>query len=230
MSALLADVPTLGEIVRAFREAESLSQTELGRMAGIDPQTISNIEIGRTKRLGPKQHRNMAKAMGIKPAELSRQAGLPVVSLPDGIHPAPDSQVIPTWTIDLTASDWVDVPCARLDNDDPEQAAIIAAGRFRLTIMGRCMETEYPDGHTVEFQIVRADEPLEPGRDYAVCRSDGTATFKRLMRVDEDTMYLVALNEKDYPGVIEVPRQEVCRMARVLHRLTPPPPVIVPRR
>lgn len=48
MCALVADVPTLGEIVREFREARNLSQAIFSRRAGVNPSTIYNIEKDRT--------------------------------------------------------------------------------------------------------------------------------------------------------------------------------------
>jgi hypothetical protein len=151
--------------------------------------------------------------------------------LPAAIEPQPDSMLqIPEWEIDLRASAWAEVPCAQLDADDPEQRRMIETGRFRLRIVGSCMEPEYTSGQTVEFQIIRADqEPLVIGADYCVCRSDNTATFKRLVKVDEDFYTLAAINQREYPGVLVVAVQEVCRWAKVLHRLSPPPEPKLPK-
>lgn len=136
--------------------------------------------------------------------------------------------VIPQWTLDIRANAWAETPLASdLDSDDPILREVVRRGRFRLTIMGTCMEPDYMDGETVEFEIARADmEPLALGADYAVCRSDGKATFKRLYEITDDSLILFAVNQKKYPGTIEVARQEVSRIARAVFSLK----TLVPHR
>jgi len=220
-----------GKKFAAVREKLTLTQQEFAQRVEMSIANVRRIEGERTTSIRPEYFRNLANLLEIsheRLTEILRPSNGD--ALPPGVSPNADTLPIPEWDIDLRASAWADVPVARLDTDNPEQQAAIAAGRFRLRIIGTCMEPEYLDGQTVEFQIVRADaEPLEPGRDYAVCRSDGTATFKRLVRVDEEVLVLAALNRREYPDRITVPRQEVCRVAKVLYRLTPPPPVKVPK-
>jgi transcriptional regulator with XRE-family HTH domain len=40
---------TFGELLRKKREAAGLSQAELARMAGLDPQTVGYLELGETE-------------------------------------------------------------------------------------------------------------------------------------------------------------------------------------
>ena len=81
---------------------------------------------------------------------------------------------IPTWDMDISAGVWSVIPFAQLDYDDPYQRRVIEQGLFRLTIRGECMEPEYPDGSTIEFEIVEpAKGAPKPGRDYVWGRSDG---------------------------------------------------------
>lgn len=175
----------------------------------------------------PKTLRNLALLMGVSPKEAAAQLALDSNghSLPSGIDPTIlDADPIPTWDIDVTASAWIDVPPCRLDADDPQQERVIKSGKFRLRILGHCMLPAYQSGMTVEFQILRIDEEgMVIGRDYVVCRSDGMSTFKRLVSMDEDQITLAATNQKDFPGTISVPRQEVCRIAKVVGRILPPP-------
>ncbi len=67
---LFPRVPTLGEIIKAFREERNLSQSRFAVMAEVEAQTISNIETGRTKRLLSRQFETVAKAMGMTAADL----------------------------------------------------------------------------------------------------------------------------------------------------------------
>jgi hypothetical protein len=143
-----------------------------------------------------------------------------------GIAAVPDNAVptIPEWTVTASASVWTYVPICRLDSNDPEQAAVIKFGRFRLRIDGRCMEPDYPSGSLVEFEIVRWDEQaLRINSDYVFCRNDETATFKKLVAKSDDDLSLAAINQDEFPGVFVVPQQEICRVARAVHILTEPP-------
>ena len=132
---------------------------------------------------------------------------------------------IPVWDIDVAAGRWISVPVAELDYEDPYQRQIINAGKFRLRIIGDCMEPEYPSQCIIEFEIIRVDlHGLQEGHDYCLCRSDGTATFKRLISQDEDVYELAAINQQKHPGSFTVPRQEIGRVARVLYKLIEPTP------
>lgn len=70
-TALLTDVATLGEIIRAYREPRQISQSDFAKEIEVDSQTISNIETGRTKRLAGKAFRRAAEVMGKTPEELT---------------------------------------------------------------------------------------------------------------------------------------------------------------
>lgn len=60
----------LGEVIRNLRKAQHVSQGKLAREAGIDRQTIANIEMGRTKALRGDGFRAVAKALGKTPEQL----------------------------------------------------------------------------------------------------------------------------------------------------------------
>ena len=55
--------------VRALREAEGWSQSELARRAGLHSTTVSVIESGRWKP-GQGQIEKLAAALGVEPADL----------------------------------------------------------------------------------------------------------------------------------------------------------------
>ncbi len=227
-------VETLGELVKAERRRRGWSQSHLGRLIELDGQSISNLELGHTKTLKLKSLPKLADAIGVPIERIMKLVpGNHDVDTngESGIDPRPvTTPVTPTWDIDLRASVWAEAPICELRYDDPDQRCVIDTGRFRLRILGTCMEPEYADGSVIEFQVIRWDrQPLEIGRDYVVCKSDGTATFKQLRAIGEEELTFSARNQKDYPGEIVVARQEIARMAEVAHRLAPAAEPVLPR-
>jgi transcriptional regulator with XRE-family HTH domain len=235
--------------VVAARKFADLTQVELAGKMGVSLSTVSRLEKA-DPRVEPDNWARAAQALGLiydwqtgritpnknippgaidraeREIEEAKKKKANGHSIPAGIDGTLiNADPIPTWDLDVAASAWVDVPVCRLDADDPAQARVIKTGRFRLRILGHCMEPHYQSGMTVEFQIVRIEEEgLVVNKDYVVCRNDGTATFKRLVRVNEDDISLAATNQKEYGGVLVVPRQEISRVARVVGRILPPPP------
>ncbi len=61
---------SLGERVRRLRAEQALSQTELAVKAGVTKLTVSRIERD-VKFPQPKTLRNLAEALGVRPAELA---------------------------------------------------------------------------------------------------------------------------------------------------------------
>lgn len=167
----------------------------------------------------------------MKPEDLERELN-PSNGHAAAFDPASFAPVleIPVWDIDIRASDWAPMPLCQLDYDDPVQRQVINTGRFRLRILGDCMTPDYASGQVVELQLMRIDsEGLQVGHDYAVCRTDGLATFKRLVATNEDTISLAATNQKDHPGILVVYRQEIGRLAKVVGRILPPPDPKLPK-
>lgn len=222
-------VTDLGNLISAARERLGMTQEML--RAGLNlksTQTISNWENGRTapnlsmmRPLANELKLPLEELMKLLPEETKSEAG--ITEIEGFVEP-------PTWEVEIAAGAWIQMPICQLDADDPEQNAIIKTGRFRLRILGGCMEPDYESGQTVEFKIIVIDrDPLEVGADYVVAKTDGTATFKRLYAKDEDSLTLFAINQKDFPGVLVVAQQEIGRIAKVVHRLLPPPEKKIPR-
>lgn len=138
--------------------------------------------------------------------------------IPAGIAPLNLNEP-PMWDLDVRASAWAQMPLCELDPDDPRQQAIVNTGRFRLRILGTCMEPTFHDGDTVEFEIIRVqDDGPVIGECYAICKCDGLATFKQLVGRDEDSLIFAALNQADFPGTITVPIQGIGRLARAVEK------------
>lgn len=123
---------------------------------------------------------------------------------------------IPLFEWRLAAGPWVELE-GEGQVCDPQQKDI---GLFRVRLRGDSMtapkgaKPNYPDGTIVEFRCLRdGRHVLEVGKDYYVQKRDGTATFKRLARIDEETLELAALNVRKYPHFLVVERSEIVRMA-----------------
>lgn len=67
------DLTTVGERVRRLRERQKLSGSDLAEMAGVHPNTIRNMEAGKSVTLGTVFH--VAEALGIEVASLFRRNG-----------------------------------------------------------------------------------------------------------------------------------------------------------
>lgn len=218
LNALMA---SLGELVVKTRLAKGLSQAGFAKLVGVDTRTIGNLEVGRTKSVKLINVPALARELGISPDEL-------IAMFPDedrdpqrrsssssGFAPLDFNQP-PRWDLDVRASTWAKMPLCELDPDDPRQRAVLELRRFQLRILGRCMSPNFPDGSIVEFEMISwSEDGMEIGDCYAVCKCDGDATFKQLVRRDEESIYLAALNQQEFPGEIRVPIQEIGRVARI---------------
>ena len=118
---------------------------------------------------------------------------------------------IPTFDLAVAAGQWVEVGGEGVAPD----LATFDRGVFRVRIAGDSMEKKYPNGCTVEFALVQPDrEGVVPGKNYYWHRSDGFATFKKLEKIEDETLVLRAINRKKYPKPLAIAKQEVVRVAR----------------
>lgn len=115
----------------------------------------------------------------------------------------------PQFDLAVAAGAWTEVT----DTAVLMQPGQIDAGIFRIWIRGDSMEKDWPNGALVEFRCLRQlRDALEAGRDYYV-QVDGEATFKRLVKVDEENLTFAAVNKRKYPKPIVVGRSGIVRMA-----------------
>lgn len=125
---------------------------------------------------------------------------------------------VPMFDLSVAAGTWTDV-------SDVEGVMLtedqIRQGLFRVRIAGDSMKPDYQSGEVIEFKCLRVahEGPIE-GADYYVQKNDGTATFKRMADIDEDSYTLVAVNTKKYNKPLIVSKQEVVRMARAVAKVT----------
>lgn len=66
---------TLGQIVKAARQAKGLTQAELGKLAGMATSSVGMLESGRVDRPFPETLRKLSKALGLTMEELVAATG-----------------------------------------------------------------------------------------------------------------------------------------------------------
>jgi transcriptional regulator with XRE-family HTH domain len=207
-----------------LRNREAMTQMEFAAELGLSPGRVHQIENSEVASIFRGAFRRLAKLIKVEIPELEQRIGYsepanghPVtVKNPDGdwdqnVEPFSETPVpdIPLFELPLAAGDWMEV--TELCEVKETQ---FTHGLFRVRLRGESMKPTYPDGTIVEFRCLRADhEGPQVGKDYYVQRSDGYATFKRVAKIEEDSMTLEALNKKQKPRYLVVPRQEVSRMA-----------------
>lgn len=64
---------TFAETLRAMREERNLSQTDLARLSGVHPSSVSGYEFGKRNPLRPTLHK-MATGMHLTPTEYQELA------------------------------------------------------------------------------------------------------------------------------------------------------------
>lgn len=214
----------LGKRVAEARAKRMMGQDEFGALLEVSGQTIGNLENGKTKTLKqPAKLRKLMELIGATPEEFWEHVNQePPSGLPPSVDPGAKTYNLPVWDLQASAAHWSPAKICELNQNDPDHAACIATGLFRLRIVGDCMAPKYPNGMICEFQVQRGNPAeLKPNDDYVLCRSDNTCTFKRVVSADEETVVLKALNQKKYHGTFTVPTQEIVRVARYVGEFTP---------
>jgi transcriptional regulator with XRE-family HTH domain len=222
-----AAIVHFGNFVRWDRIKRGWSLAEMASKVGLTEKRLWAIE----KMPEPVSYgttiASISQVLGYKPEEFDsiwRAASLPASArekVPgQGCASCANAGIAPTiylpvpeWRADIRASHWVEIPICGDDASDPKQVALRQLGRFRLVVVGDCMEPMFRDGDRVEFRVIEwGEETLIPGAPYAICKSDGLATFKLFDHDEEDALVFRAANPK-YKDLLTVPVQEIGRIA-----------------
>jgi len=224
-------VPTLGERVKRLRIKAGMSQRRLANAAGVEAQTISNLETGRTQFV---QSWDVAVKLaeslgGLEPVDLvspQRRGEGNDEDRPDWrddhFGKPREMPPIPEFHASVAAGGWADLgDPVNFGSYDGIHAATLHQGLMIVQVFGRSMAPAYQSGVKVMFRVVRpeAGDELTPGRDYLVCDAEGRGTFKNLRGFEDDELVLAARNQADFPGEIRVPLQEVTRIAEFRYKL-----------
>lgn len=125
---------------------------------------------------------------------------------------------IPIFDLAVAAGSWTEIP----EEIRLHQPGQVDAGMFGIRVRGDSMKPRWPDGSLVVFRCMRdGRDMLEIGEDYYV-QVDGQGTFKRLEKIDEETLVFRAINRRKYPAQMPARRAEIVRMAKALHMIVVP--------
>lgn len=207
-----------------LRVRAALTQPEFAERLGMSIRRVQQIESKEIASIFRTPFRKLAELIKV---EIPRLDELIRYNGPANGHPLakekaqddfdvnvePYSEVavpqIPLFDLPLAAGDWMELTdlCEVKESQIP-------MGLFRVRLRGDSMKPKYPDGSIVEFHCLRTHlDEAEAGKDYYVQRSDGFATFKRIEKIDDHAVTLIALNRRKYPKRMIVARQEVSRLA-----------------
>lgn len=181
----------LGETVRRWRQAASLSQPQLAARLGVTQQALAQLEAGQTR--APRYLLRLAQVMGMEPGALA--AGqVPPGLMPEGTHdplqppstrptpqqPAPNVAG-PPRPAPLGARDLPVFASAQAGPDgmmvsyDPiewiERPAPLAGvpDAFAMYVVNDSMEPRYRQG---DLLLIHPQRPVRPGKDVLVISRD----------------------------------------------------------
>lgn len=154
-----AECPTIGERLRALREAKQLSLRELGQLTGIHFTALGRKERGET-RVSLDERRVLSAALGVPVSELMCDSGTPTVDGIPVVNATPGGvvQTYETAHYDKygTAFEYLE----RGDIGDPDA--------FAVAIVEESMVPEFRVGDRLIFVPARRGEEVRAGAVVAV--------------------------------------------------------------
>lgn len=188
---------SLGEMIREARERKGLAQADVAEKIGVRPQTILNIENGKTHTMRRGKLPVLAEVLGVPLVDLvSASRDRPRINGASGkavlernvervkmravpVRRVPVFRFVPAdrmggpegfYQSDLTATDYVDAPATSRDC-------------MVVILDGDCMEPDFKSGDRVLVDFERTGrEGLVPGAAYYIAtrgEDQGRVTFKR---------------------------------------------------
>jgi len=228
-----------GRRLAAAREELAMTQRELGEViGGVSDETISRIERQEVAGILSKRLPKLATALGMTledfkgrfcVADDAPSAGAKKASdshagnfaLPVGlemrrVRPA---RVLPEFQIGIAASRRVD----KL-SEHPDSNRLVAASdrrAFTAPVDGDCQHPKWKHGEIVVFSFDAVErEGILPGKSYYLAFTDGSTTFKRVFKDEEDPeVYILRCwNRRKYPADQRVHLNEIVRVARAVSK------------
>jgi transcriptional regulator with XRE-family HTH domain len=150
------------------------------------------------------------------PTKLSGVAGLPGGL---DLRRARPAKVLPEFQIGIAASRRVEKLA-----DHPDGNRLVASGdrrAFTAPVDGDCQSPKWKHGEIVVFSFDAVErEGIISGRSYYLAFTDGSTTFKRVFKDDQDTEVFIlrCWNRKKYPADQKVHREEIVRIARAISK------------
>lgn len=178
---------TVGEIVRVWREAQSMKPGELGAKVGADRMGIVNLESRGEIKLIPVWLPTLSKLMGYTTVEELLALRHP----PQASGKLAHAESLPTPTVELTEPkrlEW------RGEMTTDEVAALPRL--FRLPMPDDAMKPKAPQGRWVAFE---AATTAEAGRRVLVRAADGRMYFRKYKVLETGGRWAAVPDNDAYP-------------------------------
>jgi transcriptional regulator with XRE-family HTH domain len=234
-----------GKRLAEAREKLAMTQRELGEaIGGVSDETISRIERHEVAGILAKRLPKLALALGLSLEDFKVRFSVAedavsapnaknlsltsdfshktnVSGLPAGldlrrVHLA---RILPEYQIGIAASRRVDK-----FSEHPDSNRLVAASdrrAFTAPIDGDCQHPKWKHGEIVVFSFEAVErEGILAGKSYYLAFTDGSTTFKRVFKDenDPDIYVLRCWNRRKYPADHRVHRDEVVRIARAVSK------------
>lgn len=197
---------SIAENIKRIRLEHGLSQTELGKIAGVSDKAVSTWELGiKVPRMGAVE--KMATYFGIAKSVIVDDAqpadpSAPPTPIPPGFEPMPEMDWVP-----LVGRIACGTPITAEEN--VERIVCVPSkwhSTFTLTCKGDSMEPRIHDGDLV---AIRSQPEVENG-EIAAVRIDGEATLKHVylhdsfieLRPENPAFNSIILSREDMNNVV----------------------------
>lgn len=197
----------ISENIRKLRKIFDVTQDELGEIAGVTGNAVSQWENGRSEpRMGAIER--MAACYQISKSHLIEDGGMDLIdpvtrkprNMPDGAMPVRGSSaMVPLRVLGATHAG------ERMDEDEsdymvefPQSVAERHPGCFALRVEGDCMNRRYPEGCHI-----MVDPNMEPRNGSAVVAEfeDGRSVLRNYLR-GSSTLMLTADSFAEHEDII----------------------------
>jgi transcriptional regulator with XRE-family HTH domain len=127
----------------------------------------------------------------------------------------------PAYNLGIAAGEWADLEGEGTTTTHAQRTQ----GWVIVRVDGDSMQPKYWAGQFVMFQIIDpADDVPQVDGDYFIIRNDGRGTFKRLIAIEADEVFVLAALNRKYARRLRASRQEVVMIAVARWIVTDPPP------
>lgn len=227
-----------GRRLAIARDELAMTQKQLGEaIGGLSDETISRIERHEVSGMLSKHLPRLASTLGlsletfkerfcvagasVSAVDNSSKTNLKQSSAPAGLdlRRARPARVLPEFRIGVAASRRVDK-----FSEYPDANRLTASGdrrAFAAPVDGDCQHPKWKHGEIVVFSFEAVErEGVLPGKSYYLAFADGSTTFKRVFKDENDPEVYVlrCWNRKKYPEDRRVHSGEVVRIARAVSK------------
>lgn len=199
---------TVGEIVKAWRDAGLLNARELAEKVGTDRQSIENLESRPEIKLIPIWLPRLAKLMGYASVEELLELRVPPQGSGKLAHPV----MLDARTVALTEPQRLEW---RVSMTIEETAALPRL--FRLPMPDDAMKPKAPMGRWVAFEVATT---AEAGRRVLVRAGDGRVYFRKYKLLETGGRWAAMPDNDSYPPLYS-DSDGLAVVARMLYVETP---------